>query len=79
MPLAYIPPTGNDKLANADYAMTLEEIGGVLGVTRERVRQIEAQALSKLRRHQMPKLLLMRAMANELRRRSGATAHGVIQ
>ena len=30
--------------------LTLEEIGGKLGVTRERVRQIEARALEKLRR-----------------------------
>ena len=29
---------------------TLEEIGRAFGVTRERVRQIEAQALAKLRR-----------------------------
>ncbi len=29
--------------------MTLEEIGQLMGVTRERVRQIEAQALRKLR------------------------------
>ena len=29
--------------------LTLEEIGQVMGVTRERVRQIEAQALRKLR------------------------------
>lgn len=31
-------------------AMTLEEIAQVLGVTRERVRQIEAEAFRKLRR-----------------------------
>ncbi|MEK9986137.1 MAG: sigma factor-like helix-turn-helix DNA-binding protein, partial [Opitutae bacterium] len=29
--------------------LTLEEIGQVMGVTRERVRQIEAHALRKLR------------------------------
>jgi RNA polymerase primary sigma factor len=30
-------------------AYTLEEVGRKMGVTRERVRQIEAQALSRLR------------------------------
>jgi RNA polymerase primary sigma factor len=30
-------------------AYTLEEVGSKMGVTRERVRQIEAQALSRLR------------------------------
>ncbi|MEE1928501.1 RNA polymerase sigma factor [Streptomyces sp. TRM 70351] len=30
---------------------TLEEIGGVFGVTRERIRQIESKTLSKLRHH----------------------------
>jgi RNA polymerase primary sigma factor len=30
-------------------AMTLEEIGSVLGITRERVRQIKEKALSRLR------------------------------
>ena len=32
------------------YPRTLEEVGGVFHVTRERVRQIEAKALRKLRR-----------------------------
>ena len=30
-------------------AMTLEEIGSLLGITRERVRQIKEKALSRLR------------------------------
>jgi RNA polymerase primary sigma factor len=31
------------------YPMTLEEVGSIFNVTRERVRQIEAKALKKLR------------------------------
>jgi DNA-directed RNA polymerase sigma subunit (sigma70/sigma32) len=31
--------------------MTLEEIGQLFGVTRERIRQIEAAALQKMRKH----------------------------
>ncbi len=34
---------------NEDHELTLEEIGKRFGVTRERIRQIEARALSKLR------------------------------
>ena len=30
---------------------TLEEVGDMMGVTRERIRQIEAKALLKLRKH----------------------------
>ena len=30
-------------------SLTLEQIGNIMGVSRERVRQIEAQALSRLR------------------------------
>lgn len=38
-----------DVVAENPDGMTLEEVGAVLGVTRERVRQIEAAALEKLR------------------------------
>ena len=37
-------------------ARTLDVVGNALGVTRERARQIEAQALSKLRHHHQRRL-----------------------
>ncbi len=40
----------NERLKHyGSSSMTLEEIGLVLGITRERVRQIEASALKKLK------------------------------
>ena len=39
------------------YPRTLEEVGAVFKVTRERVRQIEAKALRKLRHVSRSKLL----------------------
>jgi RNA polymerase primary sigma factor len=36
---------------------TLEQVGQVFGVTRERIRQIEAKALEKIREHQKLKKL----------------------
>ena len=34
---------------NCDAPMTLEEIGKIYGVTRERIRQIESKSMTKLR------------------------------
>jgi RNA polymerase primary sigma factor len=53
--LSQLPPREQRVLRlrfgiGAPQLRTLEEIGGVLGVTRERVRQIEASALRKLQR-----------------------------
>lgn len=71
--------TGLDRALNRDYAMTLEEVGNVLGVTRERVRQIEKKALMKLKRYRMRELLVMKAMADELRRNRDAAGYGVVR
>lgn len=43
--------TGYRRFNNdVDYAMTLEEIGEEMGVSRERIRSIETKALAKIRR-----------------------------
>jgi len=48
----------NDSLKYYGSAdLTLEEIGLILGVTRERVRQIEASALKKLRHPRIGRIL----------------------
>lgn len=44
-------------LDNGDNPMTLEQIGNEFGITRERVRQIEAKALRKLRHPARAKML----------------------
>lgn len=52
MPPKYIPKldyTPRPSASPAQRAMTLEEIAEVFGTSRERIRQIEAMALRKLR------------------------------
>ena len=41
------------NLSNRPTAHTLEQVGGLLNVTRERIRQVEAKGLKKLRRRTM--------------------------
>ncbi len=48
---------GTDKHGNPLRSQTLEEVGTYFGVTRERIRQIEAKALRKLRHPQRKKHL----------------------
>ena len=45
-----------------DNALTLEEVGKSMGLTRERIRQIEQKALKKLQGH--PRLQFMRDYLN---------------
>lgn len=71
--------TGADRLENSDCAMTLEEIGAIEGVTRERIRQIINGALAKLKQNCMPELEVMREMAIEIRKNSGHAMCGVIR
>ena len=57
MPRKYIPQAlynmdrarPNDRATSAQRAMTLEEIAEVFGTSRERIRQIEQNAMRKLR------------------------------
>lgn len=46
--------------------MTLEEIASVMGVTRQRVREIEQNALRKLRKKAPQSITLLMALAGEL-------------
>lgn len=43
-------PQLSPKTTSALDGLTLQEVGDVMGVTRERVRQMEAKALLKLRK-----------------------------
>ena len=49
--------TGHFGLARAGTAATLEELGKIFGVTKERVRQIEKRALARLRETLAPSLI----------------------
>ena len=46
-----------DTLNIYDYDFTLEEIGDILQITRERVRQIEQSALKKLKHPKIGRIL----------------------
>jgi RNA polymerase primary sigma factor len=45
-------------IGNNDFPRTLEEVGTIFNVTRERVRQIETKALNKLRHPSRRKKLI---------------------
>ena len=45
-------------LAFVDQAMTLEEVGREFGVTRERIRQVEAKAIRQLRARQLDAMIV---------------------
>jgi Sigma-70, region 4 len=75
----YVSPTRADRAANIDYAMTLQEIADIEGVSRQAIEQAEKRALAKLRRYNMPDLLLMQELAVEMRRRGGHTEYGVLR
>jgi len=44
-------PSGAADRLGGDHPRTLEEVGRTFGVTRERIRQIEAKTIVKLRSH----------------------------
>lgn len=48
-----------DQLSLYSCDFTLEEIGRILNITRERVRQIEASAIKKLKHPKVGRLLLI--------------------
>jgi hypothetical protein len=61
-------PLAQTKMDERRGGMTLEEVGVVLGVTRERVRQIEKTALRKLRQKGQMRQMLALARSLEANR-----------
>ena len=58
-------------LDHAQEPQTLKEVGAALGVTKERIRQIEARALSKLRQAAQEEKIAARYAVKHRRQRSG--------
>jgi len=62
----------NERIFAVEHAATLEELGGKLNITRERVRQLELKTLSKLQRFRNNEFLPVLRRAESLRDRLGS-------
>lgn len=63
------------KVPETYYAMTLQEVADVLGISKQGVAHIEERALRKLRRHRKIRVLHMLSMVRELRHNEDAVVN----